>query len=80
MSDVVVNELELYCNRCNKPLAKMRSVDGIEIVNPCEALCAECSMIRRGAEFILKDNAATIKELREEIIMQNRLIVTGSFL
>jgi hypothetical protein len=77
MSD---NELELYCNRCRKPLAKIRAVDAIDVISPCEALCAECSMIRRGAELMLRDNADTIKALREEIQAQNRLIVTGSFI
>ncbi|MBN1131191.1 MAG: hypothetical protein JXA71_19530 [Chitinispirillaceae bacterium] len=75
-----MNELHLYCNRCKKPLARIRSVDRIEIINSCEALCAECSMIRSGAELMLKDNAAIIKELKEEIAAQNRLIVTGSFI
>lgn len=75
-----MNDLDLYCNRCSIPIAKIRSVDGIEIINQGEALCAECSIIRRGAELMVKDNAETIKKLREEIVAQNRLIMTGSFI
>ena len=67
----------LYCGRCK--ILVMDLVAGSTIRENTEALCDECSMIRRGAELMLKDNADTIKALREEIRLQNKMIVTGSY-
>lgn len=75
-----MNSLELYCNRCCKPLVTIESVSAMALHNPCEALCSECSMIRRGAEELLKDIVESNRQLKRENAELKRGFLCDAFI
>jgi DNA-directed RNA polymerase subunit RPC12/RpoP len=66
----------IVCSRCKTHVMDLAA--GSIIKENTEALCSNCAMIRRGSELMLKDNCEAIRELKEEVRVLNKLVVTGS--